>query len=264
MSHVKAKDLSRGDVFRMHVYGEVITAESVADSKRIKIHLSLENQGGRTRRGGAESPRQGRGGRYAAGRGARSKSHDGMAKGAGVSEMSGHKFRKGQKVIVKPDPTIFNHTAIHEAGHAVIGRVLNMVCGAVTIVADDESAGHAICGDQWEIDDEWCRQGRYREQTTIWLGRIMTFMAGAEAEAVILGNCSGGDGNDRYQVMLMLEEIAPKDTPAMESRLRRWAATLCRRHIDRIKLLASVLMREGFLSDNDVRALIGIPKPCAD
>jgi hypothetical protein len=152
-------------------------------------------------------------------------------------------------------------TAVHEAGHAVIGRVLNMVCGDVTIMEDDDSIGHAICMDQWEIGEEWRRQGRYREETTIWLGRIMTMMAGAEAEAVIFGNCYGGDGDDRYQVTLMLEEIAPKDAPATERRLRRWAATLCCRHIDRIKLLASVLMREGFLSDNDVRVLIGIPKP---
>jgi hypothetical protein len=90
-------------------------------------------------------------------------------------------------------------------------------------------------------------------------------MAGAEAEAVIIGNCNGGDGDDRYQVTLMLEEIARRDDrPALERRLRRWTTTLCRRHIDRIKLLAEVLMREGSLSDDDIPALIGIPKPAHD
>ena len=68
-----------------------------------------------------------------------------------------------------------------------------------------------------------------------------------------------------YQVTLMLEEIARRDDrPALERRLRRWTTTLCRRHIDRIKLLAEELMREGSLSDDDIPALIGIPKPAHD
>ena len=118
---------------------------------------------------------------------------------------------------------------------------------------------------QWEIWSEWRLQGRFRDERTILRGRIITFMAGAEAEAVIIGNCHGGDGDDRYQVTLMLEEIARRDDrPALERRLRRWTTTLCRRHIDRIKLLAEVLMREGSLSDDDIPALIGIPKPAHD
>lgn len=40
--------------------------------------------------------------------------------------------------------------------------------------------------------------------------------------------------------------------------------TLCRRHIDRIKLLVEELMRKASLSDDDIRALIGIPKPAHD
>jgi hypothetical protein len=43
----KAKDLKRGDVFRMHVYGEVMLAEPVAGGKRVKVRIALENQGGR-------------------------------------------------------------------------------------------------------------------------------------------------------------------------------------------------------------------------
>ena len=39
------------------------------------------------------------------------------------------------------------HTAIYEAEHAVIGHVLNMMCGDVTIVQDDDFAGYAICSD---------------------------------------------------------------------------------------------------------------------
>jgi hypothetical protein len=47
----KARDLSAGDIFRMHVYGEVLSVASVADGKRVKIKLALENQGRRNNSG---------------------------------------------------------------------------------------------------------------------------------------------------------------------------------------------------------------------
>jgi len=46
----KARDLSAGDIFRMHVYGEVLSVASVADGKRVKIKLALENQAHRKSR----------------------------------------------------------------------------------------------------------------------------------------------------------------------------------------------------------------------
>jgi hypothetical protein len=49
--HRKARDLSVGDIFRMHVYGEVLSVASVADGKRIKVKLALENQGRRDNSG---------------------------------------------------------------------------------------------------------------------------------------------------------------------------------------------------------------------
>ena len=154
--------------------------------------------------------------------------------------------------------------AIHEAGHAVVGRILNMVCGEVTIAPDDESAGHAVTEDPYETAADWRRQGRFRSdsESAILRGRIMAFMAGAEAEKAILGDCPGGDDADRSKAMLMLERLATRlDQPALDRRLRRWTGALCRRHAARIRLLARALMRESILSDDEVRALIGVPKP---
>ena len=47
--------------------------------------------------------------------------------------------------------------AIHEAAHAVIGRVLNLSCGSVTIVpnVDEGEAGCAIIHDPWKTASEW-------------------------------------------------------------------------------------------------------------
>jgi hypothetical protein len=47
----KAHNLTRGDVFRLHVCGEVLTATPVADGRHIKVTLALENQEHRTNGG---------------------------------------------------------------------------------------------------------------------------------------------------------------------------------------------------------------------
>jgi hypothetical protein len=47
----KAKDLKRGDIFRLHVYCQVIAIEPVAYGKRIRVTLALEHQGARSQRG---------------------------------------------------------------------------------------------------------------------------------------------------------------------------------------------------------------------
>jgi hypothetical protein len=90
----------------------------------------------------------------------------------------------------------------HEAGHAVIGRVLTLLCGGATIVPDYEAggAGHAIAHDPLECETEWLRRAKVRHDDAVWHARIMACMAGAEAELVLLGAAQGGDGDDRYQI----------------------------------------------------------------
>ena len=84
------------------------------------------------------------------------------------------------------------HTAIHEAGHAVIGRMLGMVCGQVTIVPNlsEETAGVAITHDQWVTFGAWEKRDKYRDVSAVVRGRIMTLMAGAEAEVVCIWSMS--------------------------------------------------------------------------
>jgi len=47
----KANELCVGDVFRLHVYGEVVAVNLVADGKRVKVRLVLEDQGRRCNSG---------------------------------------------------------------------------------------------------------------------------------------------------------------------------------------------------------------------
>jgi ATP-dependent Zn protease len=120
-------------------------------------------------------------------------------------------------------------TAYHEAGHAVIGRVLTLPCGRATIRSDDDSAGHAITPDPYACLYQWEKRGKVRNsQNAVWVARIITYMAGAEAEVEFLGKVPQDDDDDRYQISLMMEEIAPSDWERYEARLRRMTRMLVR------------------------------------
>jgi hypothetical protein len=47
----KASELCIGDIFRLHIYGEVVAVAPVAGGKRIKTRITLEDQGQRANRG---------------------------------------------------------------------------------------------------------------------------------------------------------------------------------------------------------------------
>ena len=96
-------------------------------------------------------------------------------------------------------------TAYHEAGHAVIARVLDLTCGSATIIPNesDGEAGHSICADPWRTVWDWDQRVfaqvehgimplKYRGVRAALRGRIIAHMAGAEAERELLGRCRGG------------------------------------------------------------------------
>lgn len=132
-------------------------------------------------------------------------------------------------------------TAIHEAAHAVIGRAMLQVCGGASIVTDEDSAGQAFCADPYRTQWEWDQRGKHRSFSSVLVGRIITFMAGAEAEREILGDCRGGDGDDRLQIAYMLEEYMGV-VPAHEPRLRAFTRQLVRRHRAAIEAVAGALL----------------------
>lgn len=70
------------------------------------------------------------------------------------------------------------HTVVHEAGHAVIGRVLTLMCGGASIEADHESAGQSITEDHFICNDEWRRRGKLRTDDAALHGRIMSSVVG--------------------------------------------------------------------------------------
>ena len=143
--------------------------------------------------------------------------------------------------------------AIHEAGHAVIGRVLGIECGGATIEQDTDSAGHGIIYDPHRIWYAWEQVGRYRDFSTVMRGRVMTFMAGREAEKECLGRAYGGDGDDRRQIAFMLDDLyRPESAARWEKRLRRHTRGLVRRHRNRIEQVAAVLLANGTVTKDQL------------
>jgi hypothetical protein len=149
-------------------------------------------------------------------------------------------------------------TAYHEA--AVLGRALTLACGRATIRPDHDegSAGHSICEDPDTCIGEWEKRGKVRDSSNaVWVARILQFMAGAEAEAELLGKARGGDGYDRDQIALMLEEIAPADLDRYEARLRAMTRMLVRRHRARIERVVAALLTKTTLSAKELDKLVG-------
>ena len=146
------------------------------------------------------------------------------------------------------------HTATHEAGHAVVARVLTLICGGANMVPDHEAggAGYSVTADPLECAGEWIRRGKWRSDDATFHARIIAYMAGAEA-----GATRTGDGDDRYQIGLMAEQLDDGDPLKREARLRAMTRMLVRRHRNRIERVADALLTERTLSAEKIDELTG-------
>jgi ATP-dependent Zn protease len=152
------------------------------------------------------------------------------------------------------------HTAIHEAGHVVVARVLGIPCDRVTIVADEDSAGHGLIPDPYAILDVWWEgRGKYhRTFESALRARVLAFMAGRQAEEEILGSCHDGDGEDRYQVASMLESLVrDAEVVRVAARFRMTTRALVRRHRAAIGRVAALLIRHGTLDAAAIDGALG-------
>ena len=151
-------------------------------------------------------------------------------------------------------------TAVHEAGHAVIARVLGLPCGKVTIIGDDErELGHAIVADpirSWERGDGPRRP--LIEKSCIAL------YSGAQAAHIILGDKDQDDELDCYKATSLLKLVGVRharfvgdDTwERFEQRLRQRARALVVRHRSKILRVADALITRRTLTGEEVNALI--------
>ena len=153
------------------------------------------------------------------------------------------------------------HTAVHEASHAVIARVLTLYCDGSTIEPDHEAmeAGHSICHHPYACIYQWRKRGKARDLDAVWHARIIAVMAGAEGEGVLLGSTPGGDDEDRVQIALMAEELFTDDDfwDKTEPRLRAMTRMLVRRHRVLIDRVTRALLRRVTLTGAGVTLTTG-------
>ena len=150
-----------------------------------------------------------------------------------------------------------NRIAYHEAGHAVIGRVLGMTCGVATIVPDYEAleSGHAITNVDRSISD-WDARGRWR-WVSMFRARIMMLMAGRESEIEVFGkdaDAQFGDACDLHEIDGSLDEANVDG-----SQLDRWRMRtrgLVRRHRDAITKVATALLKHRVLSAEQIDEIV--------
>jgi ATP-dependent Zn protease len=127
--------------------------------------------------------------------------------------------------------------AYHEAGHAVIGRMLGIACVYATIRPDESQAHTAFVGEPDPLE------------------QVLVLMAGHEAEVefgVIAWD--NGDQDDRREIWAKLAE-ADLDQRC-EPRLRRATRVLVRRHRNAIERVAVALLERETLLADEIDALL--------
>ncbi|WP_336490938.1 hypothetical protein [Methylobacterium nigriterrae] len=154
------------------------------------------------------------------------------------------------------------HTAIHEAGHATIGRALGLACGEASVIPSPEKGimGHAFVFPAQRTVEAWAAQGRTRDIAEIHRARGVACAAGAEAEMALLGAVAEPDNADLVEIAYILVDDLHVHTSSIlirERQLRQMAQQLVRELRDAIERVADALIERQTLSGEEIDALVG-------
>lgn len=147
---------------------------------------------------------------------------------------------------------------VHDAGQAVIARVLGLKGGEVTVVKPRRKFFTAVIEDPEEAASRWQREGkRWREGIYAF---CISIQAGWEAERLLLYRSGSDNGShDSFLVSAVLyDSIDYLDREPTERRLRRRTIKLVRLHREKIQRVADALNKHGTLSDRQVRRIMNI------
>jgi hypothetical protein len=147
------------------------------------------------------------------------------------------------------------YVAQHEAGHAVIARVL---CGfgnggAHLDIDDDGVGGMASSPPRACIERRWARSGKRRTPNSMTVAKIIISAAGAEAEEGRYGYRSGDETDCRHieELLRLLPERWRR-----EDRLRGMALRLVCRHRETIERVADALAEKLKLTGLQIDAMM--------
>lgn len=136
--------------------------------------------------------------------------------------------------------------AYHEGGHATVARLLGFRCGDV-IVKGNGAGSSTIMGFDYSPT----------------LRPVVTFMRGAadmsgpESEVHFCGSAHGCQA-DKDNIRIALDKLGqPDDVDELFAAMNRKAEDMVQRHEAKIEKIAYALMKQGELSDSEVRRLMG-------
>jgi len=158
-------------------------------------------------------------------------------------------------------------TAYHQAGHAVVGRILRLPCGGAALAQGRTAdVGHAVIVDPWLAANNWWEVlEKQRPIEAAFRATIIALMAGREAELAILGYEFYDRQAERRDIERMgLYLHRNGGWGRYRSRLNRRAHGLVRRHRPKIERVAKVLNVKGMLTADEIDVLVmGAPFPLA-
>lgn len=154
------------------------------------------------------------------------------------------------------------HTAVHEAGHAVLQVVLGIGHEGVTIVPNHAKmeAGHSLHGGEYAEKDSRADMLRTYAEDAFWLRHAIACYAGAEAVRQLRpqDDAEGGAESDTRWAEDAVNRIT-EDPMSLELWFalgRRRCALLVEYYRPEIKAVAAVLMNRRTLSADEVQKLV--------
>jgi ATP-dependent Zn protease len=151
-------------------------------------------------------------------------------------------------------------TAVHEAAHAVVARILGIIGYQVTICPTDKEWGSASFDNPMF---DW-KRGDGAKATAANNFAIAAY-AGVQGERCILGSQITSESDDHRKAEDCLawasavrgaSFMGDKHFHRREANLRKKAAELVRRHRSQIERVAEALLERGTLSGGEVDALL--------
>ena len=169
-------------------------------------------------------------------------------------------MRKQRKRSRRSDAVI----AYHEAGHAIVSWSLHLKPRRVTIIPDDESAGHVLnraINKRTSFEIEWADRFSLSRLTAE--KHTMIAMAGELAQRRFDPRSwrSYHGSTDRHNVVNFLMRYAPYrkgaiDITAHYKLLREWACEMLERQWYLVEAVADELVKRRTLSHNELREVI--------
>ena len=143
-------------------------------------------------------------------------------------------------------------TAYHEAGHAVVSRVVGAPLNVATIKPDEKRLGH--------VSYQSIQHRRRQDVNEHWYVNIMVSMAGRASEEMVLGflRPDGGDRTDRRHVRKFANILTgfKSDALEIERKLRRCTTYTVENMKHSIKGVAEALLRSETLDQKRVDQII--------